>query len=393
MPAKWNARKESMKKILIPIVTLAALGLGYLSWHTPSQATVPAAAKAAPAPEVAVVTMQEKSVTLTSELPGRTAVYQVAEIRPQVGGIIQKRAFTEGAEIKAGQLLYQIDPASYEVAVARAKAAVASAAAELEPARLKAVRYQELIRSKAVSQQDHDEAQAALALAQARVASAKAELDAARIDLERTKVTAPISGRIGRASITPGALVTANQATAMATVQQLDPIYVDLTQSNVELLRLKRALASGAMQAAGESGAKVSLVLEDGSAYPLQGTLQLAEASVDQSTGSVTMRAVFPNPNRDLLPGMYVRAVIEEGVLAQALLVPQQAVTRNAQGQAQAFVVDAQDQLVLRQLELGQTMGGGWIVNQGLASGDRVVVEGLQKAKAGMQVRVAESSM
>jgi membrane fusion protein (multidrug efflux system) len=279
------------------------------------------------------------------------------------------------------------------VAVARAKAAVASAAAELEPARLKAVRYQELIRSKAVSQQDHDEAQAALALAQARVASAKAELDAARIDLERTKVTAPISGRIGRASITPGALVTANQATAMATVQQLDPIYVDLTQSNVELLRLKRALAAGTMQAAGESGAKVSLVLEDGSAYPLQGTLQLAEASVDQSTGSVTMRAVFPNPNRDLLPGMYVRAVIEEGVLAQALLVPQQAVTRNAQGQAQAFVVDAQDQLVLRQLELGQTMGGGWIVNQGLASGDRVVVEGLQKAKAGMQVRVAESSM
>lgn len=383
-----------MKKILIPVIVVVAVGLVYLAWdNKPSQANQPAQAKAAPAPEVAVVTMQEKSVTLTSELPGRTAVYQVAEIRPQVGGIIQKRAFTEGAEVKAGQLLYQIDPASYEVAVARARAAVASAKAELEPARLKARRFADLIRSKAVSQQDHDEAQAAFALAQANVASAQAELEAARIDLERTRVSAPIDGRIGRSSITPGALVTANQATAMATVQQLDPIYVDLTQSNMELLRLKRALANGTMQSAGEAGTRVRLILEDGSTYAQTGTLQLAEASVDQSTGAVTLRAVFPNPNRELLPGMYVRAVIEEGVLAQALLIPQQAVTRNAHGEAQALIVDGQDTLALRTLELAQAVGGDWIVRQGLSAGDRVVVEGLQKARPGMQVRVAKDTM
>nr|WP_051307024.1 efflux RND transporter periplasmic adaptor subunit [Desulfomicrobium escambiense] len=381
-----------MKKTLIVIAVMAAVGLGYLAWHKPSQANQPAAAQAKPAPEVAVVTMQETDVTLTSELPGRTAVYQVAEIRPQVGGIIKQRAFTEGTEVKAGDLLYQIDPSTYEVAVAQAKAAVAKSKAELEPARLKAARYRDLIRTKAVSQQDHDEVMAALALAEANVAASQAQLDAARIDLERTRVTAPIGGRIGRSSVTPGALVTANQAQAMAAVQQLDPIYVDLTQSNVELLRLKRALASGSMQSAGEAGAKVRLILEDGSSYPLQGTLQLAEASVDQSTGSVTLRAVFPNPDRDLLPGMYVRAVIEEGVLAKAMLVPQQAVVRNAQGQAMAMVVDAGETIAARPLELDRAVGGDWIVRQGLASGDRVVIEGLQKARPGTQVRVAQTA-
>ena len=382
-----------MKKILALVVFATVVAAGYMAWNRPSQANQPAPAATRPAPEVAVVAMEKRSVTLTSELPGRTAVYQVAEIRPQVGGIIQKRAYTEGAEVKSGDLLYQIDPATYEVNVARARAAVNKARAELEPARLKAARYRDLIRTKAVSQQDHDEVQAALALAEANVASAQAELDAARIDLERTRVVAPISGRIGRSAVTPGALVTANQATAMATVQQLDPIYVDLTQSNVELLRLKRALESGAMQSAGEAGTKVSLVLEDGSAYAMQGTLQLAEASVDQGTGTVTLRAVFPNPNRDLLPGMFVRAKIEEGVLAQALLIPQQAVTRNAKGEAQALVVDDQDTVVLRKLELAQAVGGDWVVRQGLAAGDRVVVEGLQKAKPGMQVRIAQGTM
>lgn len=381
-----------MKKAFVIIAVMAAVGLGYLAWHKPSQANQPAAAKAKPAPEVAVVTMQEREVRLTSELPGRTAVYQVAEIRPQVGGIIQKRAFTEGAEVKAGDLLYRIDPSTYEVAVARAAAAVAKAKAELEPARLKAVRYADLIRTKAVSQQDHDEVQAALALAKANVSSAQAELEAARIDLERTSVVSPISGRIGRASITPGALVTANQALALATVQQLDPIYVDLTQSNVEMLRLKRALESGSIQSAGEAATRVRLILEDGSTYAHEGTLQLAEASVDQSTGSVTLRAVFPNPGRDLLPGMYVRAVVEEGVLAKAMLVPQQAVVRNAQGQAMAMVVDAAETVAARPLELDRAVGGDWIVRQGLASGDRVVVEGLQKARPGTQVRVAQAA-
>jgi len=382
-----------MKKVLIAFVAVAVLGVGYIVWNRPSQANQPAQAAARPAPEVAVVTIQEKSVTLTSELPGRTAVYQVAEIRPQVSGIIKKRAFTEGTEVKAGDLLYQIDPATYEVAVARARAAVAQAKAELEPARLKALRYRDLIRSKAVSQQDHDEAQAALKLGEANVAAAQAQLQAATIDLERTRVVSPIGGRIGRSTITAGALVTANQADAMARVQQLDPIYVDLTQSNVELLRLKRALATGSIQSAGEAGTKVRLILEDGSTYPLQGTLQLAEASVDQSTGSVTLRAVFPNPDRDLLPGMYVRAVIEEGVLAQALLIPQQAVTRNAQGEAQALIVDSKDTLELRKLELGRTIGGDWVVRQGLAAGERVIVEGLQKARPGIQVRVAQENM
>jgi membrane fusion protein (multidrug efflux system) len=382
-----------MKKTLVVIAVMAAVGLGYLAWHRPSQANQPAPAAVRPAPEVVVVTMQGKDVTLTSELPGRTAVFQLAEIRPQVGGIIKQRAFTEGTEVKAGDLLYQIDPSTYEVAVSQAKAAVAKAKAELEPARLKAARYRDLIRSKAVSKQDHDEVMAALALAEANVAAAQATLDAARIDLERTRVVAPIAGRIGRSTITPGALVTANQAEALAKVQQLDPIYVDLTQSNVELLRLKRALASGSMQAAGVSGTKVRLILEDGSAYPLQGTLQLAEASVDQSTGSVTLRAVFPNPDRDLLPGMYVRAVVEEGVLAQAVLIPQQAVTRNAKGEAQALVLDEKDTVTLRTLDLAQTVGGDWVVRQGLASGDRVVVEGLQKAKPGMQVRIAQDTM
>ena len=276
--------------------------------------------------------------------------------------------------------------------MARAAAAVAKAKAELEPARLKAVRYADLIRTKAVSQQDHDEVQAALALAKANVSSAQAELEAARIDLERTSVVSPISGRIGRASITPGALVTANQALALATVQQLDPIYVDLTQSNVEMLRLKRALENGSIQSAGEAATRVRLILEDGTAYEHEGTLQLAEASVDQSTGAVTLRAVFPNPKRDLLPGMYVRAVVEEGVLAKTLLVPQQAVVRNAQGQAMAMVVDAAETVAARPLELDRAVGGDWIVRQGLAPGERVVVEGLQKARPGTQVRVAQAA-
>ena len=382
-----------MKRILALVALMGVTGLGYLAWDRPSQANEPAPAAARPAPEVAVVTMEPRDVTIRAELPGRTAVFQVAEIRPQVGGIIQKRAFAEGAEVKAGDLLYRIDPATYDVAVAQARAALARARAELEPARLKAERYRDLIRTKAVSRQDHDEVMAALALAEANVAAAEAQLQAARIDLERTRVVSPIDGRIGRSSITPGALVTANQAQAMATVQQLDPIYVDLTQSSMELLRLKRALASGDLRSAGQDATSVRLILEDGSAYPHKGALQLAEASVDPGTGSVTLRAVFPNPDRDLLPGMYVRAVIEEGVMAQALLVPQQAVTRNAKGEAQAMVVDGDEKVALRPLELDRALGGDWIVRRGLTAGDRVIVEGLQKARPGVQVRIAPDTM
>lgn len=382
------------KQTLISIVIVAIFGFGYVVWDRPSEATPSGPQQGAtPAPGVSVVTVQPQRIPVTSELPGRTAVYQVAEIRPQVGGIIQKRVFKEGAEVKAGDLLYQIDPATYAVTVAQARATLAKAKADLEPARLKAARYKEMLRARAVSQQDFDDAQATYNLDLANVELAQAQLDAARIDLERTKVVAPISGRIGRSGITPGALVTANQATSMATVQQLDPINVDLTQSNVELLRLRRALENGTMQPAGQSAAKVRLILEDGSTYAQEGTLELAEASVDQTTGSVTMRAVFPNPRRELLPGMYVRAVIEEGVLAQAILIPQQAVTRNAQGEAQALVVDDQDTVALRKLDLAQAVGSNWVVRQGLTAGDRVVTEGLQKAKPGQQVRVAQANM
>lgn len=373
-----------MKKHLL-LMPLLVLALVYLFWEQPSRADQ--APGQAPLPEVGVVILKPESVTLTTELPGRAAVYQMAEIRPQVSGIIQKRAFTEGSEVKAGALLYQIDPASYDVAVARAKAALASARAELEPSRLRAKRYQELIRSKAVSQQDYDEAQAALALAQARIAQAQAELDAARIDLQRTKVTSPIAGRIGRSSVTPGALVTANQPQAMAVVQQLDPIFVDLTQSSTELMRLKRALASGTVQAA--QTAEIQIVLEDGTPYPHPGTLKLAEASVDPGTGAVTLRAEVPNPDRDLLPGMFVRAAITEGTLNDTLLVPQQAVTRDAQGNALVMSVNNEGTVVVRPVVLGQAAAGSWIVRQGLESGDKVIVSGLQTIRPGMQVRVA----
>lgn len=372
-----------MKKTFL-LMPLLVLTLVHLAGNRPSGAAQSGASQAPP--EVGVTILKPGSVTLTTELPGRATAYQVAEIRPQVSGIIQKRAFTEGSEVKAGALLYQIDPASYDVAVARATAALASARAELEPARLRARRYQELIRSKAVSQQDYDDAQAALALIQARVAQAQAEVEAARIDLRRTRVMSPITGRIGRSSVTPGALVTANQAQSMAVVQQLDPIFVDMTQSSTELMRLKRSLESGAMQAA--DTAKIKIVLEDGTPYPHEGTLKLAEASVDPGTGAVTLRAEVPNPDRDLLPGMFVRGLITAGVLDNVLLVPQQAVTRDARGNALVMVVDAESKAAPRPVVLGQASGGNWVVHQGLASGDQVIVSGVQRIRPGMPVSV-----
>lgn len=380
-----------MKKIAVLAGALLVTGSICFFTLKPSQAQE-SPATPPPALEVTVTTVQEQEVILTSELPGRTTAYQTAEIRPQVGGIILKRAFAEGSEVKAGELLYQIDPAPYEVAVSRSQAALNKSKAELEPARLKAKRYAELIRTQAVSQQDYDEVKAALGLAEANVASAQAELEAARIDLQRTKVMAPISGRIGRSSITPGALVTANQAQSLATIQQLDPIYVDLTQSNVELLRLRRAIQSGNIQSVPVTKAKASLSLEDGSIYPLTGDLQLAEANVDQDTGTVTIRALFPNPDRELLPGMYVRATIEEGVLAKALLIPQQVVSHNAQGQAQTLVIGSDNILELRILELDRALGGNWIVSQGLQPNDQVVMDNLQKIRPGMAVRVTPSA-
>jgi membrane fusion protein (multidrug efflux system) len=337
-------------------------------------------------PTVGVVAVQAQRVALDAELPGRTAAYQIAEVRPQVGGLVKARLFREGSDVKAGEVLYQIDPATYQAAYGSAQAALAKAEANLIPARAKAERYKELATLHAVSQQDHDDAAAALKQAEAEVASARAALDTDRINLGYTRITAPISGRIGRSSVTPGALVTASQANSLATVQQLDPIYVDVTQPSTSMLQLKRALEAGSLQKSGEGAARVKLRLEDGSTYALPGKLQFSESTVDASTGAVTLRAVFPNPKGELLPGMYVRAVVEEGVKAGALLVPQRAVQRDAAGRPVAWVVGADGKLEQRQLVAERAVGDSWLVTQGIAAGDRVVVEGLQNARAGVAV-------
>jgi membrane fusion protein (multidrug efflux system) len=340
-----------------------------------------------PIAEVSTVTVKPQRVMLTTELPGRTSAYLIAEVRPQVGGIIQKRLFTEGADVNAGEVLYQIDPATYQAAYNSARAALARAEANLNPARLKAERYEELVKINAVSQQDFDDASAALKQAEADVEAGKAAVETARINLAYTKVTAPISGRIGRSSVTNGALVTASQSAALATIQQLSPIYVDVTQSSAELLRLRQNLASGVLKSNGSAQARARLLLEDGTAYPLPGTLKFSEVTVDQSTGSITLRAVFPNPNQALLPGMFVRAILEEGVNEQAILVPQRGVTRNPAGNAMVMVVGSEGKVEPRVIKVVRTIGDNWLVSEGLKAGDRVILEGLQKARPGTPVK------
>ena len=338
-------------------------------------------------PEVGVIVIQPQRVALTTELPGRTSAQLIAEVRPQVGGIIQKRLFTEGSDVKAGQVLYQIDPATYQAAFASAKAAEARAEANLIPARLKEERFRDLVKIKAVSQQDYDDAYAAFKQSEADVAFARAALETARINLAYTRVTAPISGRIGRSTVTDGALVTASQPAALATIQQLSSMYVDVTQSSAELLRLQQILASGMLKNDGTAQARVRLILEDSSAYPLPGTLKFSEVTVDQSTGSLTLRAIFPNPKQTLLPGMFVRAILEEGVSEQAILVPQRGVTRNPKGEAMVMVVGAEEKVEPRIIKVVRTVGDNWLVSEGVKTGDRVIVEGIQKARPGTQVK------
>ena len=338
-----------------------------------------------PPPEVGVVTVQPQRVALTTELSGRTSPCQVAEVRPQVNGIILKRVFTEGSDVKAGEVLYQIDPATYQAAFASAKAAEARAEANLIAVRLKEERYKDLVKIKAVSQQDYDDAYAALKQAEADVAATKAAVDAARINLAYTKVTAPISGRIGRSTVTNGALVTASQPTALATIQKLDSMYVDVTQSTADLLRLKQNLANGVMKKS--DSALVKLLMEDGSPYPLTGTLKFSEVTVDQSTGSVTLRAVFPNPKQTLLPGMFVRAVLEEGINENAILIPQRGVTRNPKGEAMVMAVGAEEKAEPRLIKVVRTVGDTWLVSEGLKTGDRVILEGVQRARPGTIVK------
>ncbi len=366
------------------LIAAAGILLGGLMAASCSKA--PQAPPQAAPPEVGVVTVQPQRVAITTELSGRTSAFMVAEVRPQVGGIIQKRVFTEGSEVKAGQLLYRIDPASYQAAYASAKAAESRTEATLIAARLKASRYQDLVKIKAVSQQDNDDAQAALKQAEADVAAAKAAVDTARINLAYTRVTAPISGWIGRSTVTDGALVTTNQLVALATVQQLGTMYVDVTQSSAEMLKLKQSLASGLLKKGGASQARVRLLLEDGSSYPVPGTLKFSEVTVDQSTGSITLRAIFPNPKHTLLPGMFVRAILEEGVNEQAILVPQRGVTRNPKGDAMVMLVGAKEMVEPRIITVARTVGDNWLVSGGLKAGDRVIVEGLQKARPGTPV-------
>ena len=338
-------------------------------------------------PEVGIVVVKPEKVSLTTELSGRTVPLMIAEVRPQVGGIIRKRLFTEGSDVKAGQLLYQIDPATYQAGFASAKAAEARAEANLIAVRLKAGRYQDLVKITAVSQQDNDDAQAALKQAEADLASTKAAVETARINLAYTRVTAPISGRIGRSTVTDGALVTASQPTALATIQHLGSMYVDVTQSSAELLKMKQHLASGLLKSGGVTQTRVKLLLEDGTQYPLPGTLKFSEVTVDQSTGSITLRAIFPNPKQTLLPGMFVRAILEEGVSEQAILVPQRGVTRTPKGDAVVMLVGAEEKVEPRPIKVVRTVGDNWLVSEGLKEGDRVILEGLQKARPGTPVK------
>ncbi|MBF8721406.1 MULTISPECIES: toluene efflux RND transporter periplasmic adaptor subunit TtgA [Pseudomonas] len=336
------------------------------------------AAPAAQAPLVGVVTLQPQAYTLTSELPGRTTAFRVAEVRPQVNGIILKRLFKEGTEVKEGQQLYQIDPSVYEANLANAKA-------NLQATRSLAERYKQLIDEQAVSKQEYDDANA-------KRLQAEASLKSAQIDLRYTKVLAPISGRIGRSAVTEGALVSNGQSNAMATIQQLDPIYVDVTQSTAELLKLRRDLESGKLQKAGDNAAKVQLVLEDGSLFKQQGRLEFSEVAVDETTGSVTLRAIFPNPDHTLLPGMFVHARLQAGVNANAILAPQQGVTRDLKGTPTALVVNKENKVELRQLKASRTLGSDWLIEEGLNPGDRLITEGLQFVRPGVEVKVSEAT-
>ncbi len=346
--------------------------------------------KPAPAPpgpaEVGVVTLSPEKVVLTTELPGRTAPYLVAEVRPQVNGLIRERAFEEGTDVKTGALLYQIDPAPYQAAYNQAKASLAMAEANLPAARSRAERLKGLVAIRAAGQQDYDDAAAAALQAEAGVLAAKATVESAQVNLSYTPIRAPISGRTGRSNVTVGALVTAYQPVPLATVQQLDPIYVDVAQSSSELLRLQKSFKAGALTR-DDSWSRVKLVLEDGTPYARVGKLKFREVTVDPTTGSVTLRMVFPNPDHVLLPGMYVRAVVEEGVLSDAILVPQQGVARTPKGEPYALVAGKDGKVEQRMLTVGRAMGDRWLVTAGLAAGDQVIVEGTQRVRPGADVK------
>lgn len=336
--------------------------------------------------EVGIVVVQPQAIELPRELPGRTSAYKIADIRPQVGGIVVKRSFIEGSEVKAGQVLYQINPETYQASYDQAVAALAKARANQQAAELRANRYAELITINAISKQENDDAQATFQQAVADVAMAKAALETARINLAYSRVSSPVTGRIGKSAVTEGALVSAYQQTALATVQQLDPIYVDVTQSSRELMQLRSAVASGKLQGASEH-ADVRLKLEDGSEYREVGKLLFTDVTVDPSTGAILLRAIFPNPKRQLLPGMFVRTRLIEGKQANALMVPQQAVIRTPTGEATVLVLGPNNKVVPRKIKTSQAVGNQWLVSEGIAAGDKVILDNLMKLKPGMVVK------
>ncbi|OCJ08706.1 efflux transporter periplasmic adaptor subunit [Agrobacterium sp. B131/95] len=335
--------------------------------------------------EVSAMTLHPQSVAITAELPGRTSAYLIAEVRPQVGGIIRSRNFKEGSEVTAGDVLYEIDPASYQASYDSAVAALQKAQGAVPSAQSKVDRYKSLTAQDAVSKQNLDDALSTLAQANADVASAKAALETARINLDYTKMRAPIGGRVDASAVTVGALVTADQTTALTTIRQLDPINVDVTQSSTNLLEFRRAIADGRLKTSGDN-VSVHLTLEDGSQYKETGKLEFAEAAVAETVGTITVRAVFPNPDRILLPGMYVRATIQEGVAENSFLLPQRAVTRNTKGEPIAMFVTAENKVQQRVLKVQRSIGNSWLVNEGMTDGDRVIVEGGQRVRDGQDV-------
>lgn len=337
-------------------------------------------------PLVEVLELKHEKVVLTTELPGRTSAYLVAEIRPQVSGLIQERRFTEGSDVEAGDVLYQIDPAQYRAAYEQAKAAVAMSEATIPALRARAERFEGLLAIKAVGQQDYDDALAAYQQAEAQLMVNKAAMDAAQINLSYTPIKAPISGRIGKSNVTVGAMVTAYQPVPLAVIQQMDPIYVDVTQSAGDLLALKRKFERGELTTDGEDQNKVRLLLQDGSTHAHEGTLQFRDVSVEATTGTVTLRVIVPNPDQTLLPGMFVQAIVEEGVAENGILVPQQAVSRNSKGLPYAFVVNTDNSVSQRYVRLNREVGNRWLIADGLQAGERIVVSGLQRVRPGVTV-------
>ena len=367
-------------KLLLPVAFATAFALTGCGKHN--------VAATAPAPvEVGVVTLATAPVTLTQELPGRTSAFRVAEVRARVSGIVLKRHFTEGGDVKEGQLLYTIDPAPYQAALDSARAVLARAEANSAVSTLQFDRFKKLIEARAISQQEYDDISAAHLSAEADVAAAKAAVQTNEINVGYTQVTAPVSGRIGLSQVTEGAYVQQSSATLLATVQQLDPLYVDLTQSSNEVIRLRRALAEGKLKNTGDGAARVKLLLDDDAVYPQDGALQFSDVTVDPSTSSITLRALFPNPKHELFPGMFVRARFDEGSTPDALLVPMLGVTRNTKGEATSLVVGTDNKVELRVLKTERTVGNQWLVSDGLKAGDQVIVQNLQRIRVGTVVK------